>query len=185
MPASQELTTESDPLEEEAAQPAAPQNDSGDDSEEDSAGESSSESPDKSPDKSPDESNARPRRDRATRNSAVARCLRAWNEAYAEARKELDPGESDYQAQAGAKYAFLAQLPPLAGPKNVRNFLACLTYGQAVDILTLSDVRDFLEPAKVAVTLLRQVDARRASNPRPPGRPPQAEPEEENNEIKI
>jgi hypothetical protein len=165
MPAPQELTTESDPLEEEAAQSAATQNDS-DGAEEDSDGES------------PGESSRRPRRDRATRNSAVARCLRAWNEAYAEARKELRPGESDYEAQADAKYAFLAQLPPLAGSKNVRNFLACLTYGQAVDILTLSDVRNFLEPAKVAVTLLRQVGARRTGSP---GRPPKAKPEEENN----
>ena len=114
--------------------------------------------------------------DRAPRkNSAICRCVRAWNRAFDKRLDELRRGAKGDSATAVAKDAFLRQLPPLAGFKNVRDFIACLTYGEAVDILCHYEVVNFLESAKAALSVLRHGDARQALKSRRRGRPKQEE----------
>jgi cobalamin biosynthesis protein CobT len=110
--------------------------------------------------------------DRApARNSAASRCIRAWNRAYHRKLDQLGKNTDDYRAQSAGKEAFLRQLPPLAGFKNVRDFVACIAYGEAVDILSHSEVRNFLESAQVALAVLRQADTRRARKSKRRGPP--------------
>jgi len=96
--------------------------------------------------------------DRPTQNSAVARCLRAWQRAY---KKACAEGDSDFKAKCAGDRAFLRSMPALSGYDNIRDFIACVTYAIVIDVLRSKDAEHLLEAAKVALTTLRQ-------QPKPP-----------------
>lgn len=134
--------------------------------------------------------------DRASDNPAVNHCIGAWNRAYHDALAELDEDEDEEEnedededenededrdededrviAEKAAKSAFLRAIPALAGLNNIRDFIACVTYGEILDILPHYQAENLLESAKVALAAARQESMRRQSQPKRLGRPPKS-----------
>lgn len=91
-------------------------------------------------------------------NAAVARCVKAYERAYklvsvsfAASGKPLDKGFAWDQARA----AFSDALPPLCGEDNIRDFIACVTYGMIKETLTYIQCRNLLAAAKIALSAVR------------------------------
>lgn len=84
--------------------------------------------------------------DPGTGNAAVDRCLAACAEARQKAKAS---GRSNYADKDG-KAAYLRAMPPLAGPENVANFIACVMRGSIEDIIYAFEINSFLYAAQVA-----------------------------------
>ena len=96
---------------------------------------------------SPEPAAATPRIDPGSGNAAVDRCL----EAYAEdCRKRIAAGQDKNRARFDAKAAYTRAMPPLIGPQNVADFIACVTRGSIEEFLYPQDVTRFLYAAQVA-----------------------------------
>ena len=93
--------------------------------------------------------------DRPSDNPSVGRCIRAWNRAYQKKLKELDEDEDDFEAEEAGKHAYLRAMPPLAGYENIRDFIACVTYAEVVEIILPLNAARYLEGAKIALGALR------------------------------
>jgi hypothetical protein len=79
-------------------------------------------------------------------NAAVDHCLQAYAEAR---RKTIAAGRSE-QADKVGRMAFLRAMPPLAGPQNVADFVACVMRGSIEDIIYPFEINRFLYAAQVA-----------------------------------
>jgi hypothetical protein len=98
------------------------------------------------------------------KNPALERCIKAWNRTYDLAsinpkHESLDHFEENdvdelFARQQGAN-AFRSALPIIAGYENIRDFIACVTYGMLMDILPREECRELFEAAKIAMALLR------------------------------
>lgn len=91
-------------------------------------------------------------------NAAVARCVKAYertyklvSESFAANGKPLDEGFAREQARG----AFSDALPPLCGEDNIRDFIACVTYGMIKESLTFFDGKHLLAAARVALSAAR------------------------------
>jgi len=118
--------------------------------------------------------------DRASDNDAVRYCIQAWTRGYNRKRVELDEDAGDDPARIEAKERFLRVLPPLDSFTNVRDFIACITYAETIDVLHHWEVENFLDSAKMALLALRQEVRHHMGEPKPVGRPPRPHPPEEN-----
>jgi hypothetical protein len=113
--------------------------------------------------------------DRAAANPAVCYCILASNRAYNQALARLDKGADKEVAATEARNAYLRAIPALAGPDNIRDFIACVTYGDMLDIIAHYEAEQLLEYAKVAITAARQESKLQSGLPkRGPGRPPKS-----------
>ncbi len=90
--------------------------------------------------------------DRVTDNAAVGRCIRAQKYAH---NKALDEDETDYEAEKAGNQAFIRAMPPLAGPANIRDFVACVTYAILTEVIRHKDSDHLLAAAKVALAAIR------------------------------
>jgi hypothetical protein len=105
-------------------------------------------------------------------NAAVEGCIRAWNAAYHKALDDLDDDDDRYPAEQAGNKAYLAAMPRLAGFKNIRDFIACITYAAVNGAIRRDEADSFLEAAKVALTALRYEPKPAGLLPkRGPGRP--------------
>jgi hypothetical protein len=93
--------------------------------------------------------------DRPSDNHSVARCIRAWNRAFHKKLEELEDGDSEYDAREAGKDYYLRAMPPLAGLQNIRDFIACVTYAQLIDILIPREAESLLAAAKIALSAMR------------------------------
>ena len=94
--------------------------------------------------------------DRPSDNHSVARCIRAWNRAFRKKLDEEDEEEdTDYEARKAGKDYYLRAMPPLVGQENIRDFIACVTYAQIIDILIPRDAESLLAAAKIALSAAR------------------------------
>jgi hypothetical protein len=98
------------------------------------------------------------------RNPALERCIKAWNRTYNlasinpkdESLNYLDEGDQDevFAREQGAN-GFREALPMLTGYENIRDFIACVTYGMLTMILSQDESRELFGAAKIAMALLR------------------------------
>ncbi len=88
-------------------------------------------------------------------NPAVASCTRAWERAYRRKLPEIRKGESKWDAENAGNNAYQRAMPPLAGYENIRDFIACVTYGRIIDAVCRDDAHEFFEAAKIALGALR------------------------------
>jgi hypothetical protein len=93
--------------------------------------------------------------DRPSNNASVARCIRAFNRAYHKKLDESGEGAGDHEARESGSGFYLRAMPPLAGIDNIRDFIACITYAQLVQILRPNEAENLLAAAKVALSALR------------------------------
>jgi hypothetical protein len=89
----------------------------------------------------------------ANRNPAIIRCIRAHNKAYEAATERK---ASTYESREKGKLAFREALPPLIGRNNIRNFIACVTYGVAIELISNHDSAQLLHAARAAASVLYQ-----------------------------
>jgi len=95
----------------------------------------------------------------STQNPAIANCLAAFRRAYQNA---IDRKADGYDARNKAKLGFREALPPLIGRDNIRNFIACVTYGMAVDLISNGDSARLLQAARTAASVLYQRNRQKA-----------------------
>lgn len=83
----------------------------------------------------------------AAANPAIAYCLQAYTDAL---QASLRKDESGYRAEKAAKAAYCSAMPPLTGSRNIRNFVACIAHGMAIDAIDSSQGARLLYAAQVA-----------------------------------
>ena len=84
-------------------------------------------------------------------NLAVDVCDRMFAHATEQALKE---GKSDQLAKHMGRIAYCGAMPKLSGATNIRDFIACVTYAMALDILPGNEGTRLLYAAQVAHTAL-------------------------------
>ena len=102
-------------------------------------------------------------------NPSVAHCIEAYNHAI---ETERAKGSSDGKCVDRAKQAFCAAMPHLEDRRSIRDFIACVAWGQVNGIIWCNDAPKWLYSAQVALQAL-------PPEPRPwPGRPKPSAPAE-------
>ncbi|MGD0479009.1 MAG: hypothetical protein ABSA42_02485 [Terracidiphilus sp.] len=84
----------------------------------------------------------------ALANHAIARCARAWEDAY---RTEMEESDSEYLATKKAGEAYRAALPPLTSRDDCRDFIACVAHGILLGAIPATDAGKLLYAAQVAL----------------------------------
>jgi hypothetical protein len=84
----------------------------------------------------------------ALANPAIARCAKAWEDAY---RTQMEEDESEYGAIKKAGEAYRAALPPLTSRDNCRDFIACVAHGMLLDAIPETNAGKLLYAAQVAL----------------------------------
>jgi hypothetical protein len=93
-------------------------------------------------------------------NPAITNCRKAYNQAW---KAVLAKGESEYQSEKAAKRAYRDAIPPLSGPENIRDFIACVADAMLMDLITGSDGARLLYSAQVAHSSLNSPSSKKAS----------------------
>jgi hypothetical protein len=97
-------------------------------------------------------------------NPAVERCYLACKRSLESSQKK---GLNDYDAKVYANVAFRNAMPHLFGYENIRDFIACITYGMLSDIIDSIEGPKFLYAAQVATGALRH-EPKAPKHPNPP-----------------
>ncbi|MFZ0337116.1 MAG: hypothetical protein WAL45_03730 [Terracidiphilus sp.] len=84
----------------------------------------------------------------ALANPAIARCAKAWEDAY---REQMEEEDSDYGATQRAAEAYRAALPPLTSRDNCRDFIACVAHGILLGAIPETNAGKLLYAAQVAL----------------------------------
>jgi hypothetical protein len=92
----------------------------------------------------------------AIRNASIVRCCKAWIRTY---DTEIAGGRGMISSGCRANEAFRTAMPPLTTPANVRNFIACTTYGLMTGAICDTAGQQLLDAARVAISLLREENA--------------------------
>jgi len=90
--------------------------------------------------------------DAVPENPAIARCLSAWARAY---KEEKAIKNDHYEAVRKGNHGYRKAMPRLSGYENIRDFIACVTYGMLFDIIDSVEGPKFLYAAQVAIGALR------------------------------
>ena len=96
-------------------------------------------------------------------NEALERCVNAWHRNFKLA--SINPTDDNlhcmednddnvFAFEQGAN-AYRDAMPLLAGYENIRDFIACTTYGMLKKIFELDEGRELLGAAKIAMALLK------------------------------
>lgn len=91
-------------------------------------------------------------------NPAVVRCAKAYSRTYKLVSRSLlaaDKPLDRHFVKQHAAYAFRNALPPLCGPENIRDFIACVGYALVKEFLDPVDCAEYFAAAKVALAAIR------------------------------
>jgi hypothetical protein len=83
----------------------------------------------------------------AATNPAVARCCQAYAHVL---KAAMQQGMSQYAASSSAERAYREAMPPLSGPTNVRDFVACVTHAMLINAINGPEGTRLLYAAQVA-----------------------------------
>jgi len=86
----------------------------------------------------------------ALANHAIARCARAFHDAY---REEFAKQGSTSEATNKAGEAYRAILPPLTSRDNCRDFIACVAHGMLLGAISEKNAGKLLYAAQVALSV--------------------------------
>jgi len=92
--------------------------------------------------------------DRPAENPAVLRCIRAYNRAFKRCLSK-DPAATSEDAQNDGRGAYLRAMPPLAGIKNIRDFIACVTFALLTEVIGPEQAENYFGAARVALGAIR------------------------------
>lgn len=94
----------------------------------------------------------------------VERCMQALYDAE---KAACFRGKDRYESKCAGQDAFKRAMPPLNGEENIRGFIACVTQGMILDVVSTDQATKLLYAAQVAYTACR----RQVAPARSPGRP--------------
>jgi len=80
-------------------------------------------------------------------NPAVAHCVEVW---ISTRQESLENGKSEYNAGKDAALAYCAAMPPLSGAQNISDFIACVGYSLAIEIMPEARGANLLSAARIA-----------------------------------
>jgi len=83
---------------------------------------------------------------------AIDRCREAFNRAFLKSKGQ---DRSDGWAKMEAAIAYRAAVPPLCGPQNINEFIACVTDGMLLQTISGTDGARLLYAAQVASQAFR------------------------------
>jgi hypothetical protein len=83
-------------------------------------------------------------------NPAVAHCVEVWKTTR---QQSLANGESDYGAGSDAALAYRAAMPPLTGHQNIVDFIACVAYCMALEMIPEEKATSLLYAARTAFSI--------------------------------
>jgi hypothetical protein len=86
----------------------------------------------------------------ALANHAIARCARAFQDAY---REEIERNGLKCDATDKAGEAYRALLPPLTSRENCRDFIACVAHGMLLGAISEKNAGKLLYAAQVALAV--------------------------------
>lgn len=92
----------------------------------------------------------------SVRNRAVQRCCEAWHRTY---DTEIAGVRGIVSSAMRANEAFRTAMPPLTTSANIRDFIACTTYGLVTGAICHPAADRLFEAAKVAISLIRSQNA--------------------------
>ena len=95
-------------------------------------------------------------------NPAIVTCAAAYNEVYL---RFMQSRRDKFEALKAGRAAWLTTLPPLTGPDSIRDFIACVAYGMATDVIQPEKGARLLYAAQTALTLESQLNRRPAGRP--------------------
>lgn len=87
------------------------------------------------------------------RTPALLRCCQARDCAIRAAQAQ---GCSDYEAQEAGNKAFREALPDLSTHSQIRDFISCVVYAMAIEVIDAMDASKLLYGAQVAVGALHR-----------------------------
>jgi len=96
-------------------------------------------------------------------NPAVARCYEAYTQAMKEA---IERQKGRIGVDKAACKAYCNAMPTLSGLDNIRDFIACVAHGMAMDIIVSAQGTKLLYAAQVAHST-RETRSHRAKSNRP------------------
>ena len=99
----------------------------------------------------------------ATSNPAIAAWAETFNREY---RQSVLQGNMNCIAEINAGRIAIGALPPLTSISNIRDFIACIAYALAFDVLQVTTATRLLQAARLAHLHLRQ-EAAAEDKPRP------------------
>jgi hypothetical protein len=88
----------------------------------------------------------------AQENPAVEKCCRAWKLSVCDSRLRNKP---QAELRTRGRRAYRMAMPALAGEANVRDFVACVTFGMLLEVLEPEEVSKLLYAAQVATSACR------------------------------
>jgi len=86
------------------------------------------------------------------RTPAVQRCCEARDRSIRQSREK---GADSYNTRSHAAEAYCAAMPDLSGFENIRDFVACTSYGMVNGLIDAIEGAKFLYAAQVATGILR------------------------------
>ena len=98
----------------------------------------------------------------AAANAALARCNKAYSDAWDAAAEE---GKHSITCKSEAQQAFREALPPLVGAQNIRDFIACLAHGMLIGAIRFTDGTRLLYAAQVAFSTVDKRPHRAIQHP--------------------
>ena len=93
-------------------------------------------------------------------NPAVARCLDAFARTY---KANIAINQTKAAATDCAAVAYREAMPPLTGPDNIRDFIACVAQGILVGAINSLQSSKLLYAAQVALSASRKLPAQKPS----------------------
>jgi hypothetical protein len=102
----------------------------------------------------------------APRNAAILRCCQAEKRSRRESKSK---GRDVVETTICADEAYRKALPELVGYENIRDFIACVTYGMANDTITAFRGDKLLAGARLALSAVRHApsDSEKTKKERP------------------
>ncbi len=93
-------------------------------------------------------------------NPAVARCCEAFNRIY---KVNIAINQTKAAATECAAVAYREAMPPLTGPDNIRDFIACVAQGILVGAINSLQSSKLLYAAQVALSASRKLPTQKPS----------------------
>ncbi len=83
----------------------------------------------------------------ALNNPAVSRCFEVWKTARQES---MAKGKTEYSAEKVAALAYCAAMPLLSGYQNISDFIACVGFCMALEMIPEEKAAVLLSAARIA-----------------------------------
>ena len=92
--------------------------------------------------------------DRPAENPAVLRSIRAYNRGLKRCLSK-DPDATSEDAVNKGRGCYLRAMPPLAGIKNIRDFIACVAFALITELISQELAENYFGAARVAMCAMR------------------------------